>query len=100
MQPDSFAATSLEKVTRASRSLIRFLELNMTKMPATAAERMRLYRQRRRQGIYYVRIPLHVTEINGLLNSPIGRGKDDPRTNTEVVQAAILELVYRQLEQK
>jgi hypothetical protein len=30
----------------------------------------------------------------------MGRGKDDPRTNTEVVQAAILDLVYRQLDQK
>lgn len=84
------------------RPFIRFMELKMTKMPATAAERMRLYRQRRRQGIYYVRIPLHVTEINELIHSrTIGRWKgDDPRTNTEVVQAAILSLVYRELEQK
>ena len=31
------------------------------------AERMRLYRQRRRQGIQYARIPLHVTEIDELI---------------------------------
>ena len=69
-------------------------------MPATPAERMRLYRQRRRRGIHYVRIPLHVTEIDGLLHSPIGRLKDDPRTDTEVLEAAILTLVYRALDQK
>jgi hypothetical protein len=68
-------------------------------MPATAAERMRLYRQRRRRGIYYVRIPLHVTEINELINSRIGRRKeDDPRTNAEVLQTAVLSLVYRELD--
>jgi len=73
----------------------------MAKTPATAAQRMRLYRQRRRRGIQYVRIPLHVTEINELIRSPIGRWKgDDPRTDEEVVQAAILTLVYRALDQE
>jgi hypothetical protein len=32
-----------------------------------AAERMRLYRKRRRQGLRYIRIPLHVTEIDDLI---------------------------------
>ena len=32
-------------------------------MPVPAPERMRLYRQRRRQGVRFVRIPLHVTNI-------------------------------------
>ena len=73
----------------------------MTKMPATPAERMRLYRQRRRRRIQYVRIPLHVTEIDELIHSPIGRWKDDdPRTDAEVVQAAVLTLVYRALDQE
>ena len=49
------------------------MELKMTKMPGSAAERMRLYRQRRRRGIQYVRIPLHVTEIVELIHSHIGR---------------------------
>jgi hypothetical protein len=75
------------------------MEPKMAKMPATAAERMRLYRQRRRQGIQYVRIPLDVTEIDELIHSQIGRRKDDPRTDAEVVQAAILTLVYRALDQ-
>jgi len=77
------------------------MELKMTKMPASAAERMRRYREQRRRGIQHVRIPLHVTEIDELIRSPIGRWKDDdPRTDAEVVQAAILTLVYRALEQK
>jgi hypothetical protein len=75
-------------------------QASMTKMPLTAAERMRLYRERRRQGMHYVRIPLHVTEIDALIHSRIGRWKDDPRTDTEVIQSAILTLVYRALEQK
>jgi hypothetical protein len=33
-------------------------------MSSTAAERMRLYRKRRRDGMHYVRVPLHVTEID------------------------------------
>ena len=73
----------------------------MAKMPATPAERMRHYRERRRRGIQYVRIPLHVSEIDELIHSPIGRWKDDddPRTDAEVVQAAILTLVYRALDE-
>ena len=39
----------------------------MTEVPTRVAERMRLYRQRRRQGIQYARIPLHVTEIDELI---------------------------------
>jgi hypothetical protein len=77
------------------------MELKMTKMSTSpAAERMRLYRQRRRRGVQYVRIPLHVTEIDELILSPIGRWKDDPRTDAEVVQAAVLTLVYRALDQE
>ena len=49
---------------------ILIVELKMTKMPFSAAERMRLYRQRRRWGIRYVRIPLHVTEIDELVHNP------------------------------
>jgi hypothetical protein len=81
---------------------IRMMELKVTKMSISpAAARMRRYRQRRRRGVQYVRIPLHVTEIDQLIHSPIGRWKeDDPRTDAEVVQAAILTLVYRALDQE
>jgi hypothetical protein len=41
------------------------MELMMTKLRLTAAERMRLHRKRQRQGLQYVRILLHVTDIDG-----------------------------------
>ena len=37
--------------------------------PKGAAERMRLYRERRQQGLRYVRIQLHVTEIDDLIRT-------------------------------
>ena len=43
----------------------------------------------------YVRIPLHVTEIDALIR--IGRLKEDSRTDAEVLQAAVLSLVYQAL---
>src|SRR5881392_852209 len=46
------------------------------------AERMRLYRKRRREGMRYVRVPLHVTEVDALIR--IGRLKEDSRTDAEV----------------
>ena len=45
------------------------------------AERMRLYRKRRREAMRYVRIPLHVTEVDALIR--IGRLKEDSRTDAE-----------------
>jgi hypothetical protein len=41
-------------------------------------------------------------EIDQLIRSQIGRWKDedDPRTDAEVVQTAILTLVYRALDQE
>jgi hypothetical protein len=66
----------------------------MTKVPPTAAERMRLHRKRQRQGLHYVRILLHVTDIDALL----GLLKDDQRTDADALQAAVLGLVYRATE--
>jgi hypothetical protein len=45
-----------------------------------AAERMRLYRKRRRRGIRSVRVRLHVTQIDGLIRIGILRqeDRDDP----------------------
>ena len=57
------------------------------------AERMRLYRKRRREGMRYVRIPLHVMEVDALIR--IGRLKEDSRTDAEVLQAAVLSLEGR-----
>jgi hypothetical protein len=72
------------------------MELMMTKLRLTAAERMRLYRKRQRQGLQYVRILLHVTDIDGLIH--LGLLKDDQRTDADALQAAVLGLVYRETE--
>ena len=52
------------------------------------AERMRLYRKRRREGMRYVRIPLHVTKIDDLVRLGFLRGEQcqDP----EALQMAVL----------
>lgn len=65
-------------------------------MPATAAERMRLYRKRRRQGLRYVRIPLHVTEVDSLIR--MGLLEKEQRHDPERLQTAVLGLIYRVLE--
>jgi hypothetical protein len=65
-------------------------------MPPTAAERMRSYRKRRRDGMHYVRIPLHVTEIDDLVR--MGLLKQEQRQDVEALQIAVLGLVYRGLE--
>ena len=68
----------------------------MTKVRPTPAERMRLHRKRQRQGLQYVRILLHVTDIDGLIR--LGLLKDDQRTDAVALQAAVLGLVYRETE--
>jgi hypothetical protein len=68
----------------------------MTKVPPTAAERMRLHRKRQRQGLHYVHILLHVTNIDALIH--LGLLKDDQRTDADAPQAAVLGLVYRATE--
>ena len=70
----------------------------MTKLRLTPAERMRLYRKRQRQGLQYVRILLHVTDIDGLIH--LGLLKDDQRTDADALQAAVLGLVYRETDRK
>jgi hypothetical protein len=62
----------------------------------SAAERMRHYRKRRRQGLQCVRIELHVTEIEDLIR--IGLLKEEQRQDPEAVQAAVTGLVYQALE--
>jgi hypothetical protein len=56
----------------------------MTKVPPTAAERMRLHRKRQRQGLHYVHILLHVTNIDALIH--LGLLKDDQRTDADAPQ--------------
>jgi hypothetical protein len=61
-----------------------------------AAERMRLYRKRRHDGVRYVPVPLHVTDIDGLIR--IGRLKEDQRQDVDALRAAVLTLVYWAVE--
>jgi hypothetical protein len=63
----------------------------MTKAPLSPAERVRLHRKRQR--LQYVRILLHVTDIDGLIHL-----EDDQRSDADALQAAVLGLVYRATE--
>jgi hypothetical protein len=58
-----------------------------------AAQRMRRYRKQRRLGLRYVRIPLHVTDIDALIRMRLL--KEDQRQDVEALQTAVLGLVYR-----
>jgi hypothetical protein len=64
--------------------------------PLNPAERMRLYRRRRRHGEQFVRISLHVTEIDTLVR--MGLLTEEQRQNDLALQTAILGIVYRALE--
>jgi hypothetical protein len=57
---------------------------------------MRLYRERRRQRVRYIPIPLHATDIDGLIR--IGRLKEDQRQDVDALRAAVLTLVYCAVE--
>ena len=54
---------------------------------------MRLYRKQRRLGLRYVRIALHVTDIDALIRMRLL--KEDQRQDVEALQTAVLGLVYR-----
>jgi hypothetical protein len=58
---------------------------------------MRLYRERRRHGMRYVRIPLHVSEIDTLIR--LGVLQREQREDAQALQAAALTLVYQALEE-
>ena len=61
-----------------------------------AAVRMRSYRKRRRQGLRYVRIALHVTDIDALIRMRLLKEKQ--REDPEALQTAVLGVVYRACE--
>ena len=56
------------------------------------AERMRLYRKRRREAMRYVRIPLHVTEVDALVRLGFLRG--ELCQDLEALQAAVMGIIY------
>jgi hypothetical protein len=64
--------------------------------PLNVAGRMRLYRRRRRHGEQFVRIALHVTEIDTLVR--MGLLTQEQRQDHQALQTAILTIVYRALE--
>jgi hypothetical protein len=57
---------------------------------------MRLYRKRRRNGMQYVRVPLHVTDIDDLIRMRVL--KEEERRDAGALQTAVLDLVYRAME--
>jgi hypothetical protein len=57
------------------------------KTPNPAAERMRRYRKRGRQGLRYVRIALHITDIDALIR--MGLLREDQRQDSEALQTAV-----------
>ena len=59
------------------------------------AERMRLYRKRRREGMRYVRIPLHITKIDDLVRLGFLRGEQCQ--DLEALQMAVMGIIYRVL---
>ena len=67
-----------------------------TTAPSATAERMRLYRKRRQQGLQYVRIPLRVTEIDGFVR--MGYLRQEERQDHEALRAAVLFLIHLALD--
>jgi len=58
-----------------------------------AAQRMRRYRKQRKQGLRYIPIPLHETDIDALIRMRFL--KEAQRQDVEALQTAVTGLVYR-----
>ncbi len=71
-------------------------EINSAHSPSPAAERMRLYRKRRRRGMHCLRTSLHVTQIDGLIRK--GFLKQEDRGDLEALQWAIDALISTALD--
>jgi hypothetical protein len=71
------------------------MTIKPTQEPTAAAQRMRLYRKRRKLGLRYVRVPLAVTEIDTLIRRRLL--KEDQRLDDEALQTAIMTVLYRVL---
>jgi hypothetical protein len=68
---------------------------NRARNPLAAAERMRLHRERRRQGLRCLMIELHVTEIDSLVG--LGLLKAEMRDDPGEVSVALYEHLNRTL---
>jgi hypothetical protein len=69
-----------------------------TKIPSTAAERMRLYRSRRRKGLRGVLIPLHTSDIDSLIL--MGVLAEEQREDVDALQGAVLDILYRAMDEQ
>ena len=58
-----------------------------------AAQHMRRYRKQRKQGLRYIPIPLHETDIDALIR--MRHLKEDQRHDVEALRTAVLGLLYR-----
>jgi len=59
---------------------------------------MRLYRQRRRQGLRCISIPLHVTEVlHDLIR--LGILREEQREDSEALRAAVFRLIRQALDE-
>jgi hypothetical protein len=61
------------------------------------AERMRLYRKRRRQGLRSVRILLRVTDIDEFIR--LGLLEEEQRESPEALQAVVLNLLQQIMDE-
>jgi hypothetical protein len=64
-----------------------------SRSPSPGALRMRRYRKQRKQGLRYIPIPLHETDIDALIRMRLL--KEDQRQDVEALQTAVLGLLYR-----
>jgi hypothetical protein len=68
---------------------------NTPKASPTRAQRMRQYRKRRRRGFRCIHLPLHVTEIDDLIERKLL--KEDERDNPLALKRAVCDLISRAL---
>jgi hypothetical protein len=61
------------------------------KLASSSAERMRLCRKRRRGGLLYIRVPLHVTEIDMLIEKRLLETRH--RRDRKAIAIAICDLL-------
>jgi len=68
-------------------------DIPTSRSSSPGAVRMRFYRERRRQRLRYIPIPLHETDIDALIRMRLL--KEDQRQDVQALQTAVLGLLYR-----
>ena len=84
-------------VQLACRSTFRSFATDRSSAKASPdpTERMRMSRKRRRNGLHYISVPLHETEIDGLVAK--GHLRSEQRGNRKAVKDALDGFVIREL---